>query len=225
MKTDTKLAYALAGAVMAGASVLAFQRRRPAVPPYGRGIKLKSAVTINRPVEELYRHWRNLESLPGLVKHLQSVEVEDVRYSTWKLRLPGGLSLHWHAEITVDRENEMIGWRSLEHSDIDMAGYIRFEPTGRGAVVRVALQYNPPAGKLGAALAALVGERPGMLMEETLRRFKQLMETGEFATAEGDNISYLKPVQAKQSTESVQAASEDSFPASDPPAWTGTTGL
>ena len=195
------------------------------MPPYGRGIKLKNAVTINRPAQELYRHWRNLESLPGLVKHLQSVEVEDARFSTWKVGLPGGLSLHWHAEITVDRENEMIGWRSLNHSDIDLAGYIRFEPTNRGTVVRVALQYNPPAGKLGAALAALVGERPDTLVEETLRRFKQLMETGEFATVEGDKVSYLKRVQASRSSETVQSASEDSFPASDAPAWTGTTGI
>jgi uncharacterized membrane protein len=224
MKIDRKLAFALAGVAL-GASVVAFQRRRPAVPPYGRGIKLKKAVTINRPVEELYRHWRNLESLPTLVKHLKSVEVEDGRYSTWKVALPGGLSFHWHAEITVDRENEMIGWRSMDHSDIDLAGYIRFEPASRGTVVRIALQYNPPAGKLGAALATLVGERPGLLVEETLGRFKQLMETGEFATAEGEKISYWKPDRAMRSAETVQSASEDSFPASDPPAWTGTTGI
>ena len=227
MKSNKKLAGALAGAAVTGATVLMFQKLVHRVPGYGRGIKLKKAVTVNCPAEELYRHWRNLESLPTLVKHLESVEVEDAKHSCWKVSVPGGLKLSWHAEITVDRENEMIGWISLPHSDIDLAGSIRFEraPGGRGTVVRVALQYNPPAGKLGAVLATLVGEKPGAQVDETLRRFKELMETGEFSTADGKNVSYAKPVDTPCSTETVQAASEDSFPASDPPAWTGTTGV
>jgi uncharacterized membrane protein len=227
MKKNSKVVSALAGAAITGATVIAFQKMKSRVPAYGRGIKMKKAVTINRPAEELYRHWRNLESLPTLIEHLESVHVEDARHSTWKVALPGGMSAHWKAEITVDRENEMIGWRSLEHSDIDLAGYIRFEQSGpgRGTVVRVAMQYNPPAGKLGAMLASMMGEKPGYLVQETLRRFKQLMETGEYATADGQNVAYFKPVAVTQSTEPVQSASEDSFPASDPPAWTGTTGV
>jgi uncharacterized membrane protein len=227
MKMNRTVLTTLAGAAVTGASIVAFKSRRTPTLPYGRGVKLKKSVTINRPAEELYRHWRNLESLPTLVGNLKSVEVENATHSCWKILTPGGMTLSWHAEITVDRENEMIGWRSLPHSDIDLAGYIRFEQLrfGRGTVVRVALQYNPPAGRLGALVAGLIGERPEMLVDETLRRFKELMETGEFSTATGENVFYAKPVHATRSAEPVQAASEDSFPASDAPAWTGTTGM
>jgi uncharacterized membrane protein len=146
------------------------------------------------------------------------VQVMDDRRSHWTLRAPGGVNLEWDAEITIDRPGEMIGWRSFDGADIDNAGYVRFErtPADRGSVVRVALQYNPPAGKLGAAFSTLFGEKPTSQIEEALRKFKQLMEAGEIATATDER-------KWPHSMEPVEAASEDSFPASDPPAWTGTT--
>ncbi len=187
--------------------------------PYGYGIKIKKAVTVNAPAERLYSYWSRLENLPVLFDHVVSVKVLDDIHSHWTLKVPGGFTLEWDAEITTDRKNEMIGWVSLHGSDLDNAGYVRFERAtgGRGTVVRVALQYNPPAGKLGAALATLFGERPEGLVEEALRKFKQMVETGEIATASEDK-------KLPHSMEPVEAASEDSFPASDAPAWTGTTG-
>jgi len=177
--------------------------------PWGYGTKLKKSVTVNRNAEELYSHWRNLENLPKFLGDIISVKVLDNERSHWTVKIPGGMQLEWDAVITVDRQNEMVGWRSITGADIDNAGYVRFERAtgGRGTVVRVALQYNPPAGKLGAALSTMLGEKPGNQVEQALRRFKQLMEAGEIPT-----------------TEPVQVASEESFPASDPPAWTGTLG-
>jgi len=187
--------------------------------PYGYGIKIKKAVTVNASAVRLYGFWRRLENLGILFDNGVSVKVINDRRSHWSLRAPGGVTLEWDAEITTDRQNEMIGWRSLPGADLDNAGYVRFEPAsgGRGAVVRVALQYNPPAGKLGAALSTALGEKPSTLIQEALRKFKQLMEAGEIATAREEK-------KIPHSTEPVETASEDSFPASDAPAWTGTTG-
>ena len=47
------------------------------------------------------------------------------------------------------------------------------------------LQYDPPAGKLGATVAWLLGQEPSQTIREDLRRFKQLMETGEIADHRG----------------------------------------
>src|SRR5215831_17374320 len=187
--------------------------------PYGYGIKIKKSATINASLEQLYSYWRNLSNLPKLFDNVLSVEVLDPTRSHWTLSVPGGMTLEWDAEITVDRKNEMIGWRSLDGADLDNAGYVRFERAtgGRGTVVRVALQFNPPAGKLGAAVATVLGEKPASLIEGALRKFKQLMETGEVSVAAQER-------KLPHSEELVEAASEDSFPASDPPAWTGTTG-
>lgn len=188
--------------------------------PYGYGIKMKKAITVNCAPEKLYSYWRNLSNLQTLFDNVVSVKTIDGSYSQWTLSVPGGMTLRWSAEITVDRKNEMIGWRSLNGADIDNAGYVRFERAsgGRGTVVRVALQYNPPAGKIGAAISSLLGENPAGQIEGALRKFKQLMETGEIA------VSGVDEQRLPHSEEPVEAASEDSFPASDPPAWTGTTG-
>jgi uncharacterized membrane protein len=217
-KTQMLIAGAGAAAGVYGLTRL-FSGKHFKTLPYGYGIKIKRAVTVNAPTGQLYAFWRRLENLSILFDNVVSVSVLDDSHSHWTLKVPGGMTLEWDAEITIDRKDEMIGWRSLPGANLDNAGYVRFERAtgGRGTVVRVALQYNPPAGKLGAALATLLGEKPASQIEEALRKFKQLVETGEIArTSDEQRIA--------QSTEAVEAASEESFPASDAPAWTGTTG-
>ena len=155
--------------------------------PAGRGIRVEKAVTSNRLPEELYRFWRNFENLPRFMNHLESVRVSGETSSHWVAKAPAGRSVEWDAEVYNEKENELIAWRTLENADVASAGSVHFEQTagGRGTVVRVVLKYDPPAGKLGAFVARLFGENPEQQIDEDLRRFKQLIETGEVATTEG----------------------------------------
>jgi uncharacterized membrane protein len=155
--------------------------------PAGRGIRVEKAVTINRTPEELYRFWRNFENLPRFMNHLESVRVTGEKSSHWVAKAPAGSSVEWDAEVYNEKENELIAWRTLENADVASAGSVHFEQTAgaRGTVVRVVLKYDPPAGKLGAFVARLFGENPEQQIDEDLRRFKQLIETGEVATTEG----------------------------------------
>ena len=155
--------------------------------PAGKGIKVEKSVTVNRSPEELYRFWRNFENLPRFMNHLESVKGTGEGRSHWVAKAPAGKTVEWDAEVYNEKENELIAWRSLEGADVDNAGSVRFEPAtgGRGTVVRVTLKYDPPGGALGAMVAKLFGEEPSQQIEEDLRRFKQVMETGEAATTEG----------------------------------------
>ena len=153
----------------------------------GRGVKVEKSITINRSPEELFRFWRNFENLTRVMSHLEAVQVTGDNRSHWIAKAPAGTSVEWDAEVYNEKENELIAWRSLEGADVDNAGSVHFRPApaGRGTELRVVLKYDPPAGKVGAAVAKLFGEEPEQQIEEDLRRFKSMMETGEVPTTEG----------------------------------------
>ena len=155
--------------------------------PADRGIKVEKTVTIDKSPEELYRFWRNFENLPRFMNHLESVRVTGGNRSHWIAKAPAGRSVEWDAEIYNEKENELIAWRSLAGADVDSAGSVHFQaaPGGRGTVVKVVLKYDPPGGIIGATIAKLFGEEPSQQIEEDLRRFKQVMETGETPTTTG----------------------------------------
>lgn len=153
------------------------------------GIKVEKSITIDKPANELYKFWRNFENLPHFMTHLESVKEMGERRSHWVAKAPLGTSVEWDAEIINEKENEMIAWRSLEGADVDNAGSVRFQPAagGRGTEVKVSMEYNPPGGVVGAAVAKLFGEEPNQQVADDLRRFKQLMEAGAIPSTEGQS--------------------------------------
>jgi len=150
-------------------------------------IRAERTVTINKPAAELYAYWHDFANLPTFMKHVQSVTVMDLRRSHWVATAPMGQSIEWDADIIDDRPNELIAWASIEGADVDNSGFVRFKPApgNRGTEVKVVIEYNPPGGVLGGALAKLFGEEPEQQIGDELNRFKQLMEAGEIATTEG----------------------------------------
>ncbi len=148
---------------------------------------VEKSILINKDSTELYSFWRQFENLPGIMRHLESVTTLDDQRSHWVAIGPAGKKFEWDAEIYNEKPNELIAWRSLPGADIANAGSVRFEPvsSGRGTKVKIVLNYNVPGGKLTALFAKPSGNEPGQLIEDDLRRFKQLMETGEVPTIDG----------------------------------------
>jgi uncharacterized membrane protein len=149
------------------------------------GIRVRAAVTIRQPRDEVYAFWRNLENFPTFMSHVESVAAQDGR-THWKVTAPVG-TVEWDAEIVEERDGELISWRAVPGSGVDNSGTVRFSdaPQGRGTEIRVELRYDPPAGGIGTVVAKLFGEDPEQQVKDDLRRLKQLLETGEIPVSEG----------------------------------------
>ncbi|MDF3020950.1 MAG: cyclase [Steroidobacteraceae bacterium] len=142
-------------------------------------------VTINRPARELYEFWRDLRNLPLFMENIESITVIDARRSHWKVKGPADSSVEWDSLITEDIPGELIAWESAEGTSVPNSGRIEFRASdnGRGTVVTATIAYDPPAGALGKMFAKMFQREPKIQARRDLRRFKQLMETGEISTS------------------------------------------
>jgi uncharacterized membrane protein len=166
--------------------------------------RARASFAINCSPETAYRMWRTLENLPIFMRHLESVrELGNGRYE-WTAIGPLNTRVRWQADITADRDNEYLGWRSTQDSDFQNWGSVEFRPApgNRGTIVTAEMEYVPPAGMLGKAAAAIFGKDPEFTMREDLRRFKALIEMHEIPTTEGQphgprsaKIAALKAIQ------------------------------
>ncbi len=165
--------------------------REPATPEeYSEhGIHVEESVTISRSPWDLYEFWRNFENLPRFMDYLESVKRIDEKRSHWVAKAPAGTTVEWDAEIINDEPNALIAWRSLENANVDNAGSVRFIPgtAEEGTIVKVTIDYIPPAGRFGAAVAKMLGKDPAAEIREDLRNFKQVMESGGPTRAVGQS--------------------------------------
>lgn len=165
--------------------------RRTRHEQHGRGrpgpLELHASVTVNRPPEEVYGYWRDLERLPTFMLHLRSVTETGDGRSRWEANAPLRRSVSWEAQLTGDEPGRRISWRSLPGSKVDNAGTVHFAaaPGDRGTEVAVVLHYDVPGGRAGRLVAKLLGEEPEQQVRDDLRRFKQVMETGRVVRSDG----------------------------------------
>jgi uncharacterized membrane protein len=172
----------------------------------GKGIQVVAAITVNRPINEVYGFWHNFENLPRFMAHLESVEVLEGGRTRWKVTAPAGTTVEWEAETTEDRPNELISWRALPDSSVPNSGQVRFKdaPGNRGTEVTVELRYQPPGGKLGSFIAKLFGEEPAQQVKGDLRRFKQVMEVGEVVHSDASIHRAMHPAQPPENLSDVE---------------------
>lgn len=199
---DRKAVYA-AGAVagmiaLAGGAILNRPRQARGAPDdaagrtarrmwFGDYAVVGKTVTIAKPSrEELFSFWRDFTNLPGFMENLDKVELLEGGLSRWTIKAPGGASVDVETEIALEKPGELIAWRSVEGSDIDTEGRVRFRdaPGGRGTEVELIVAYKPPLGGAGRAIAKLFQREPAIQARRDLRRFKMLMETGEIANSD-----------------------------------------
>ena len=167
--------------VMRSDETIASQRTRGGGVGDQEGVKLIRSITINRPVEEVYQFWKEIENLPHFMDHVETIHKLDDRHSHWIVNTPAGSSTaEWYMEIINDHPNELIAWQSMPGSDLPNAGSVRFAaaPDG-GTIVRVKMEYQQPHLGLGVAAAEILGDEPDRQLLEDLGRLKFILESPE----------------------------------------------
>lgn len=147
---------------------------------------VKWSIFVNKSPEYLYTYWKVFENLPTFMRHLVSVRTIVPGRTQWVARAPMG-KVKWEAEVTADKSNEQIAWQSLPGSLVSHKGRVSFDEAtgGKGAFVTVELEYKAPGGMLGSGIARLFHEEPLQQLKDDLKRFKQVVETGEVVCSDG----------------------------------------
>jgi uncharacterized membrane protein len=172
----------------------------------GRSNRSVKSIWVNKSPEEAYGFWHNFEQLPRFMRHLESVQTIGEGRSRWRATGPMGKTFEWEAHTEQDQPNRLIAWRSSEGSEVQNCGTVFFErgPGGRGAIVRVDLSYDPPGGTVGAGLAKLLGKDAGQMLEDDLRAFKQVIETGEVIQSDASVHPSMHPAQPTDERHELQ---------------------
>ncbi len=206
----------LATAVVAGVGALdvyASEQLKVTTPkvdaaPRADGLRVKKSVTVNRPVEEVYAHWRNFENLPQFMKHLDSVQNTGENTSRWSAGSSQGQSVHWDVQLVEDQTNKLLSWHTIGVSDVTGHGRVEFSPApgDRGTEVRAVIEYQVPGGSVGNRLARIFRDVPGVKVENQLNIFKQIMELGE--EVRSDSSIHKGPHPAQPSRASAQVGQQ-----------------
>lgn len=145
-----------------------------------RAVTVQKAINVNASPEALFALWSNFENFPKFMTNVLEVKNTGEGLSHWKVSGPAGTTVEWDAKVTRVVPNELIAWKSVENSTVANAGYVLFEPNEDGSTeVTIRISYNPPAGAVGHAVAAVFGADPKSQMDEDLMRMKAMIETGE----------------------------------------------
>lgn len=183
LRRKSGFGFALAGA---GAALAYFGTRAEHIDTESIA---RGSVLLNCSPEEAYSRYRNFENFPTFMHHLESVtKIGDNRYR-WVARGPLEIPVQWDAEVFDEQVGQSISWRSLPDSPVTMQGSVRFAsaPANRGTYLTAVTRFDHPASSLARTFAKLLGKDPNFLMQQDLRRFKALVETGEIPTTAGQS--------------------------------------
>jgi uncharacterized membrane protein len=134
------------------------------------GISAVRTFTINRTLTELFQSTRDLRNFSTAMKHMDACQL-----------------VSNDLELLEEIPNRKIAWATRKETEIYAYGTIEFLPSAdpTKTEVRISMKYDVSKGKLLNKWDQLFGDKFEDVLFEDIRHFKQLMETGEIPTIEG----------------------------------------
>ncbi len=152
----------------------------------GAPVQIQRSITVQLPRHDAYARWRDAATQPLVWAHFAELTNATERGAHWLVRAPLGRTLEWDATVVEERSPELIRWQTTEAADVPNEGSVEFRdaPGEHGTELTLRVRFEPPAGAIGEAGARVFDDAPKLVLEKALRRFKQLVETGEIASNE-----------------------------------------
>ncbi|HET7463201.1 MAG TPA: SRPBCC family protein [Longimicrobium sp.] len=150
------------------------------------GVSVSASITVPRPAGDAYAVWRDFTNAPRYMDRITSVEVLDETRSRWTATGPTGRGWTWESQVVEDSPGELIAWESLPGSELPNRGWVQFVPAGadgRQTEVRYFVEFDPPGGVIGNAIAHAFHDAPREMVRGDLRRFRGLLEAEQPAPA------------------------------------------
>jgi uncharacterized membrane protein len=168
------------GAILLARSVLNTPLKRMIGADETAGLRIQKTVFINAGAADLYQFWKNPENYPKVFAHVKQITPEQNGIFLWQVLGPAGIPLTWRGRITCLVPEKRIEWCSLPDSVIENHGVIHLEAQKDGQTrIHIDMSYNPPAGLLGHAVAALLGLDPKSALDHDIIQLKSLLEQGK----------------------------------------------
>jgi uncharacterized membrane protein len=142
------------------------------------GIYVEKTVRVDAARAEVFAYWRNLENLPQWMSHVREVRYLGGDRYHWVVDGPAGQPVEWDSELLNVADGREMTWRSVEGSQVEHTGRVRFEEDGGATRVHVQMRYYPPGGVVGHVVAKAFGVDPASGMDDDLARMKVAVETG-----------------------------------------------
>jgi uncharacterized membrane protein len=143
--------------------------------------KIEDTIEVQVPVQQAYNQWTQFEDFPKFMEGIQSVQQLDDTHVQWVAEIRGE-SRQWTTEITEQRPNEKVAWKTIE-GEVKNDGVVTFEQVGDGQT-RVNLQMEVEGESTAENVA---GDLLGIVESQVhgdLERFKQMIENrGEETSA------------------------------------------
>jgi uncharacterized membrane protein len=133
---------------------------------------VEKSIEVDKPVDQVYAQWTQFEDFPKFMENVEEVRQLDDKQLEWKAKVAGS-ERKWKAEIVEQQPNRVIAWRATTGDKND--GKVEFEPVNGHTKVKLAIDYEPPAGAIGEVGDKLVQATPRSV-ENDLKRFKEFIE-------------------------------------------------
>lgn len=136
---------------------------------------IEGAVIIRRPVETVFRFYRDFRNLPRFLGDIIHVELTGERSFWWTVRTAFGFDVHWPVCVTEIRTNAFIAYE-MQSLLAPVQWSVAFDPADEGAATIVRKQMAFPSGKVAEIVFGVLGKPPACEVQVDLVRLKELME-------------------------------------------------